>query len=258
MFEEKEHNVKESIDDERKSNLYTEGKITKKFGDFTDDAIICRSILYYWVKTENVEFFRSRFLIENWLLENCQYFKDRYSGQLNKTNVQNKINQNNSYVSLLLERLNYLSLLESRSVIAKNYEETTEYRFTTLGKLVASILKFNENPNNDYSFLKKIYKQTLNYYRTQHYSFAKFYILFFINCYKKHKGVFEHVIISNLLYIIKEPPNDKNSVLNKLRNFPIFYDSESLYVILINSLNNFKSRFPEDYQKVIYKLKFCF
>jgi hypothetical protein len=50
----------ELIEDENDSELYIEGKRIKRFvEDFTDDTIICRSILYYYTDCEVTEFFRS-------------------------------------------------------------------------------------------------------------------------------------------------------------------------------------------------------
>lgn len=121
--------------------------------------MICRSILYYWIKSGDTSFFKSRYIIERWLIENCQFFEDKYPGRLKKTNINNRIEQNNSHVVFLLERLRYLSLLESKSVEAKNHLDTTEYRFTELGKLVALLLKFNES-STDLSLVNKIYDQT--------------------------------------------------------------------------------------------------
>ena len=219
---------------------------------FVDNTEICRSILNYWTSSKNDRFFKSRQIIEDWLLDNCQYFD--YPGSQNKTNNPNKVEQNNPLVALLLERLKYLSLLESRPFESKNHFETQEYCFTELGKLVALLLKYNWN-FDDSQLVKEIYNQTLKYYETQNSSFAKFCILFFTNCYNKDKRLFALTIISNLIYIIKERPNDKDSVLNKLRYFPLVYDSKVLFVVLINSLNEFKEKYAHEYNKVIYKLK---
>ncbi len=79
--------------------------------------------------------------------------------------------------------------------------------------------------------------------------------MFFSNCYNKDKRLFEATIISNILEILKEPPNDKNFVINKLRNFQVFYNSVSMFSVLINSVNEFKNKFPTDYEKFAYRLK---
>jgi hypothetical protein len=250
LFE--EHDV---LSNDKNNVGYEEGEITKRFvEDFSDNTIICRSILDYWTNSKNDKFFTSWHITKNWLIENCLYFKNKYQGKLNKTNIPNKVDKNKDHVSILLERLTYLSLLESRYTESKNHISTTEYRYTELGKLVALLLKYDEN-FYDKNSVEEIYNQTLKFYTNQNYSFALFCMLFFSNCYKMDPRLFGIVIISNLLYILKEPPNDKDSVLNKLRNFPINYDSEALFVILVNSLNEFKALFPEEYNKVIYNLK---
>jgi hypothetical protein len=255
LFEEKDNREDEINEDTKyNSETYTDGTVTIRNTNFTDDAMICRSILYYWIKSGDTTFFKSRNIIEKWLIENCQFFEDKYPGELKKTNINNRIEQNNSHVVFLLERLNYLSLLESKSVESKNHLDTTEYRFTELGKLVALLLKFNEN-STDLSLVKKIYDQTLNYYRPQNYSNAKFYIFFFTNCYEMDRRLFEVIIIPKLLQILKELPNDRNSIINKLRNFQVFYKNISMYIVLITSIEEFKLQFPKDYEKFAYRLK---
>jgi len=256
LFEEKEQTDKDNkITREDEDPKYEEGKKTKRFvEDFVDDTIICRSILNYWTSSKNNGYFKSRRIIEDWLLDNCQFFEKKYPGSKNKTNDPNKIEQNNSNVTFLLERLKYLSLLKSRPIESKNHFETQEYSFTELGKLVALLLKYNGN-FDDSQLVKEIYTQTLKYYETQNSSFALFCMLFFSNCYKRDSRLFALVIILNLLHIIKEPPNNKDAVLNKLRNFPVVYDSEALFKVLINSLNEFRALFSDDYNKVIYNLK---
>jgi hypothetical protein len=198
-------------------------------------------------------FFRTRKILDDWLLDNCQYFIGKYPGSKNKTNRRVKKDQNSSIVAPYLDRLTFLKLLDSKSALASNNEETTEYRFTDLGKLVALILKFDYNPN-DLSLIDKIFNQTLIYYSSQNYSHSKFCRLFFTNCYHEDKYYFE-IIILKLLHILREPPNDKNSVNSKLRNFPIFYRHINLFKVLIKSINEFKLKFPIDYEKVAYRLK---
>lgn len=253
-----EKNNDDEILNDKNDTEYQEGKKTRRFNHdyvLTDDTIVCRSILEFSEdKKYDNKFFTSYHITKNWLIENCIYFKNKYQGKLNKTNIPNRVDKNKDHVSFLLERLTYLSLLESRPKEAKNHEITTCYRYTELGKLVAQLLKYDEN-FDDKKLIEKIYNQALKFYASQNYSFALFYNIFFSNCYKLDTRLFGLVIISNLLHIIKELPNDKDALLNKLRNFPIVYDSKALFVVLINSLNEFKAKYPDEYNKVIYNLK---
>jgi hypothetical protein len=147
LFDEKDPlNKSKKYDNE--INLDVKVLINVTSDNYTDDTKICRSILNYWIKVKNPEFFRSRDLIEKWLLTNCTYFEDKYSGDTSKTNILNKIEPNNADVVFLLERLKYLTLLDARFVESKNHEITTEYRFTELGKLVAMIIKSAEDLKN--------------------------------------------------------------------------------------------------------------
>ncbi len=255
LFEEKEKiDIVHKDKDKSKITLYNEGKLSKLHTyEYSDDSIICRYILYYYIESKDTVSFKIEDLV-GWLLDYCPIFINMYQGAKSKTNISNRINQNKSIVLLLLQRLNFLELIEYKSVNAYSNEETTDYKFTELGKLVALILKFSERPNN-YLLVDRIFNQALTYYKSQNYAHAKFCVLFFTNCYNKDKRLFEAIIISKLLEILKEPPNDKNSIINKLRNFRVFYNSVSMFIVLINSVNEFKIKNPSDYDKFAYRLK---
>jgi Fe-S-cluster formation regulator IscX/YfhJ len=219
------------------------------------DFTICKSILEYWTKSKKTDFFKSRYILKNWLLVRCQFYLDKYSGNDKRTTDSNKIESNNRNVKYLLEKLASLSLLESRPAKATNRLDTTEYQFTELGKLVALLSEFDDN-NTRSSLVEDIYAQTLAYYRDQDYALAKFCEIFFTNCYKKDTRLFKDIVIPQLIQILKEPPNDAITVSNRFRNFQLFYKSKTMFIILINSLNECNSRFPLVFQKILYKLKF--
>ncbi len=227
----------------------------ERWENLTDDAKIYRSILSYWSNSldpKKSEFFRSRYILENWLYGTCHIYLEKYSGNAGKTKDDSKVEQDNPRVMFLLDRLTFISILESKRIESKNHEITSEYRFTELGKLVALLLDFKCSDNGP--LIDAIYNQVQKYYSSQNYSIAKFYTLFFMNCYNKDKYLFK-VIVYNLSCIIRESPSDKNSILFSLRNFPIQYDSPTMFVILVNSINEFKKQHPHDYNKVVYKLK---
>lgn len=231
-------------------------ELNESLENLSEDAKICRGILSFWASSNDSkrdEFFRSRYIIINWLHKRCSIFLHMYSGSTNKTKNEIKIEQINKRVVPLLDKLTFLSLLESQPAESKNHLDITEYKFTELGKLVALLLEFDESSNNDY-LINMIYDQAQKYYLDQNYSSAYFYIFFFINCYKEHKEIFK-IIIHNLLCIIKDNPSDKDSILFRLKNFPILYDNSTLFKILIKSLEEFRLKFPEYYNKFIYKLK---
>jgi hypothetical protein len=64
-------------------------------------------------------------------LEKCAvYIKHYEKFEFKKTPKKVRIEHINPKVTLCLEKLRYLGLLDSRNVLADNKEETLEYRFT--------------------------------------------------------------------------------------------------------------------------------
>ncbi|CAN5865529.1 hypothetical protein BH23THE1_BH23THE1_13580 [soil metagenome] len=252
LFDEKGLTDKPEKEDEEFD--YVDETPVIKTNNYTDNTLISRSILEYWTDVKNSEFFKSRDIIDEWLLTKCIYFKEKYSGDANKTNIKNRIEQNNAHVVSLLERLRYLTLLDVRLVESKNHEITCEYRFTELGKLVAMILKSAENLEN-YTFVSQTFEQIVKYYSTIKDSYTSFCMLFIKNCFIKDKRLINHIIVSNFLLLLTISPNDKEATIGFIKKIPVLYNSLALHNILINSLNQFREASPDCYQKLIYRLK---
>lgn len=220
---------------------------SKKEGiSYTDDALIYQSILKYSASFGTKEFFRSRKISEEWLLKNCSVYTKHYDQfEFKKTPMKVRKEHINPKVALCLEKLLYLGLLDSRNTLLDNKEETIEYRFTNLGLLLGLLIEYIESPRR--SLVERIFNQSIIFYNNQTYAHAKFCFIFFSKCYEKDRRIFESVIIAKFLEILKNPSKSKTLFYTRLRKFQIFYNHRLLWKIFCDSLNDFESSSPEDF-----------
>ena len=249
------NNTNESELEDNERTEYESGRISKKSGiSYTDDSLIYQSILKYSTSFGTKGYFRSRKISEDWLLEKCSvYIKHYEKFEFKKTPKKVRIEHINHKVTLCLEKLRYLELLDSRNVLADNKEETLEYRFTDLGLLLGLLIEYLESPTR--SLVDKIFTQSITFYNNQNYAHAKFCSIFFRKCYEKDTRIFEFIIIAKFLEILKNSSKSKTSFYTKLTKFQVFYNHRLLWKIFCSSLNDFESNSPEDSDIFLYEFK---
>jgi hypothetical protein len=244
----------ERIDNDYSHEKYESGEIARKYTiTYSDDALIYQSILIYSIDFGTDKYFRSRGISKEWIIDNCSYYNKIYIGSKKKTKKESIPESINPRITACLEKLRYLELLESRTILSDNKEETVEYRFTIIGRLIGLLLKYMEKPT--VNLVEEIYKQTILYYENLKNSNAKFCLTFFRECFQLDKRLFERIIITKLLEILQNATPEKNLFLNQLRKFQVFYNHPLLWRIFKVSLIKFKKEYPEKYYIFLYELK---
>src|SRR4051812_15704544 len=67
--------------DQNNNSSYDSGNSVRQYDkQYTDDAIILRSILEFSIGFGTEDYFKSRDLSKDYLLDNCEYYKKLYQG----------------------------------------------------------------------------------------------------------------------------------------------------------------------------------
>lgn len=249
---------------------------------FSDDAIIYQSILKYAIDFGVSEFFKSRKLSKEWLLENCSVYVKHYShGENVKTNINNRVEQINQKITSHLENLKYLGLLESQKTVSNNNITTFEYRFTGFGRLYACLVDFyeyisqpiaqsseltirrkveNEEKLKEVTKIEQTFSQILEFYKDRKDSHGKISYLFFKRCYEHYKLDYKKIrvlvtIIFKFIDIMKEATEDKNITRSLFEKIQVFYNDTTMWNILDETLLRFGNEHPDDYDLFLYSLK---
>jgi hypothetical protein len=235
---------------------YESGELTKvNVPTYTEDALVFQSILEYSIDFGTTDSFRSRKVSKEWLLGHCPVFVKEYAGVKGHTSYKARVEHINPRVTQCLEKLRYLDLLESRNVMSNNKEDTVEYKFTKLGRLIALLLKqIKPKESSHINYNDKIYRQTLLYYDDKDHSIAKFCSIFFRKCYEKDIKLFD-IIINRLVAILQDASDDKKIFLTKLRRFQAFYNHPQMWELFRESLDELRNRSQEDVDMFLYELK---
>lgn len=151
--------------DDKNDKKYTSGELTKKYTPtYTNNALIYQSILKYSITFGTIRFFRTRSILIEWLLKHCPVYDEKYKVK-GKTTFRNRAESLSLTITQYLDNLRYLGLIESKLVITGNKEETSEYRFTELGRLIAIVIKYSEpNLEKQKTSINEVYDQILRYY----------------------------------------------------------------------------------------------
>jgi hypothetical protein len=231
------------------------GELTKKYTHtYTNNALIYQSILKYSITFGTSHFFRTRSILIEWLLKHCPVYDEKYKVK-DKTTFRNRAESLSPTITQYLDNLRYLGLLESKRVIAANKEETSEYRFTELARLIAIVIIYSEpNLEKQKTSINEVYDQILRYYDAERYSHARFCSIFFRNCYDYNKDLFK-LIISNFYKIIKKASDDKNAFVTQLRKFQVFHNNPLMWQIFKQSLEDLENQYVDNHKIFLYGLK---
>jgi hypothetical protein len=217
---------------------------------FTDDALIYHSILEYSLDYGTAEYFESIQLSREWLLKKCVVYTQEYRLK-SRAPYKGRAEHINPTITKCLENLTYLDLLESRNVISTNTEDTKEYRFTKLGRLIALLIKQIkiEHPRID-----EIYNQSLAYYDGLNNSVAKFCSIFFRKCYEKDRKLFG-IIVNRLVETLLYTSNNKNAFMIWMKKTQAFYNHPVMWELFKESFDELGKRSMEHKNMFLYELK---
>ena len=231
-------------------------KETKLPPIYSNNVLIYHSILKYSINFGTKNYFKSREISKNWILDNCKVYKKEYEDKdfKKKTKKGARVERMNPKIIQSLENLRYLELLESKETRSSNNEKTTEYKFTELGKLFGLLIEYI-NESTDISIVDKIYQQFLEYYNSQSYTHSKFCSIFFKECFDFDKRIFSDIIIAKFVEILNKSSEDKKFFFRQLRNFPVFYKHSLMCKLFLKSLQKFHSNFPDHYRIWLYNFK---
>lgn len=238
----------------KENKRYESGQLIRiHVKQYTDNALIYQSILEDSIDFGTSRFFKSREISKKWLLDNCKVYVNEYAGLKLKPHIKKgaRAEHINPRIKGCLGNLTYLELLESRNIISKNNEDTEEYRFTKLGRLVALLIKQIKSKHSD---IDEIYRQSLVYYDGLDHSIAKFCSIFFRKCYVKDKKLFE-IIVDRLVQILLYASNNKNAFLIRIKKMQAFYNHRVMWELFNESLDEFGKKSKEEKNMLLYQLK---
>ncbi len=233
---------------------YETGKTVKEHGkSYTDNALILQSILRYSDKIGS-EYFTSRELIVNHLIEDCKVYREMYSGFAGRTNLEFKVENIKRRIDKALNKLSYLEIVDDTRYIARNKEETKKYRFTKLGTMIQHLIFYYNT--NDIKIVadhyEQIYRHICNYYASLNHAHAKFCLTFFKNCYPNGKFV---IVIIYLTKLLTEASSIKDEFLFQIKFLNLLYWDLDLAKIYLESLNDLYQTNRETYGIVMLNIK---
>lgn len=233
---------------------YESGNKAKWHGkNYTDNALILQSILRYSDKVGS-KCFTSRELINNHLLDDCRVYLDMYSGNAARTNTKSKVENANPRIVRALEKLAYLELVGEKPYTARNREETKQYRFTRLGKMIHGLLRYDSLDSNKIteSSHEQFYSLVRNYYESLRHAHARFCLMFFENCLSKRKFGIVVVYMSRLL---AEASSDKHQFLSQIKFLNLLFWDAGMAKIYWESLEQLSQNDPKTWNIVMLNIK---
>lgn len=233
-------------------NILTEKVDGLKEKPYTDDTNILQSILFYSIDYGTVHFFKSTELSKDHLLKNCKYFQDLYKNS--KTNENNRPYNIDDTVVRLLSDLEYLQLVDTKSITTHNKKSSKEYRFTNLGRMIGLMLHCLNTKIINSLTLEKTFSSINEYYGSLNNSHSKFLLIYFKFC--KKERMFGDAVLSRLINILMYATDDKEHFLNKINFLDVFYrNSLHLWQIFKKSLYELSLLNNKDYEMFLYNFK---
>jgi hypothetical protein len=245
-----EHKKSKDNDNE---DSYEMGESIKQYSEpYTDDAIILQSILEYSIGFGEEDYFKSREISENHLIEKCDYYIRMYEGNKDKTKTKARAERINYKVVASLEKLEYLDLVDSEPSEAENHQPTQKYRFTKFGRMIGLLLFYCNSNTIDLNTYKAIFNQIRSFYNTLNHAYALFCLIFFKRCHIEGKFLY---VIYSLVLLLKNASDNKYEFLNQIRFLNIFYRDLDFWNIYKNSLDELSRLDISKYRMVLYNLK---
>ena len=217
---------------------------------YTIDAQILQSILEYSINFGTEQYFKSRELSKNHLLINCTYYVLHYEhSHINKPNRPDNMNPK---VVDLLEKLTDLELMESEPVESKNHEETNEYRFTDLGRVIAFLLKCAKNKLIDTTTTEQVYNQIYDFYNSLGNSHSIMCLIFLAHCRHNNELTF---ILKYVIGLLFNASSDIYRFLDKIKFLNMVFIDLRMWRIFETSLNYLSHKNQHIYELFLFHLK---
>jgi hypothetical protein len=177
-----------------------------------------------------------------------------YAGNAARTNTKSKVENANPRIVRALEKLAYLELVGEKPYTARNREETKQYRFTRLGKMIHGLLRYDSLDSNKIteSSHEQFYSLVRNYYESLRHTHARFCLKFFENCLSKRKFGIVVVYMSRLL---AEASSDKHEFLSQIKFLNLLFWDAGMAKIYWESLEQLSQNDPKTWNIVMLNIK---
>lgn len=258
-----------SIFESKNENSYTNGTpnnnnksktLKKQIPIYSENAILYQSILKYSITFGTKEYFDLDFIAQEHLLKSCSIYQNYYQDSDTRTNDSNKRARVKSDIKPLMDNLIYLELVESKEAnkLDTNREKELFYRFTEYGRLIALIIKSDDNIISDPSIYNEILKQLADFRKTKKDSASFFFSILYS---KINDWNFAKSFVEDLKMIIKDPDFDdqvkllekaNNDIIKHTMSFSKFYNYSVESLIELEKIDRRK------YEMFMYKLKRIF
>ena len=158
----------------------------------------------------------------------------------------------NPKVVELLDKLTYLELIESRRAESKNHEETEEYRFTNLGRMIALLFYCHSIKTLDKSTAETVYNQIQNHYKSLDNSHSTMCIIFLHNCWHNKEL---SSILDYMIKLLLDASSDKYEFLHKIRFLNMVFIHKRIWKIFEVSLEYLSIQSHLAYELFLFHLK---
>lgn len=234
------------------------GLASPKNTKYSLETLLFRDILSYCLEIGTEKYFQSREISRNWILKRNEWYRKHYSGSDAKSKDAVKAENINRTIRDYLRQLVHLEILKPNPKVSHTRENTTEYKFTNFGMLLALIIELDklrrEKVLQEPEILERLHvllEKGFGYSNTSIDRFCS-------TMYRKlvHKQLF-HFIANHYKNVLK---NNRIENRNQFFRYSLLTQSseessEELWQVYKESLEELKEKDRQTYNIFLYNLK---